>query len=56
MDVPNIEELKLQKEEVDSVCWLTEQEIKQLMKEDKFFDNHYEEFEILLDWLKNEEE
>lgn len=29
---------------------------KQLMKEDKFFDNHYEEFEILLEWLKNEEE
>ncbi|MBR0491062.1 MAG: NUDIX domain-containing protein [Clostridia bacterium] len=54
MDVPNIEQLKLQKEEVDSVCWLTEQEIKQLMKEDKFFKNHYEEFEILLEWQKNQ--
>lgn len=54
MDVPNIEQLKLQKEEVDSVCWLTEEEIKQLMKEDKFFDNHYEEFEILLEWQKNQ--
>ena len=51
MDVPNIEELKLQKEEVESVCWLTEEEIKQLMNEDKFFINHYEEFEILLEWL-----
>ena len=48
----NIEKLKLQKEEVESVCWLTEEEIKQLMKEDKFFKNHYEEFEILLKWLK----
>ena len=53
MDVPNIEKLKLQKEEVESVCWLTEEEIKQLMNEDKFFKNHYEEFEILLEWLKN---
>ena len=51
MDVPNIEDLKLQEEEVESVCWLTEEEIKQLMKEDKFFKNHYEEFEILLEWL-----
>lgn len=51
MDVPDIEDLKLQEEEVESVCWLTEEEIKQLMKEDKFFKNHYEEFEILLEWL-----
>ena len=26
MDVPNIEKLELQKEEVESVCWLTEEE------------------------------
>ena len=30
---------------------IKEEEIKQLMKEDKFFKNHYEEFEILLEWL-----
>ena len=53
MDVKNIEELKLQKDEVSSVEWLSEDEIKQLMKEGKFFENHYGEFEILLDWLKN---
>ena len=27
-------------------------QIKELKKEDKFFMNHYEEFEFLLDWLK----
>ena len=52
MDVPNIENLVLQKEEVDSVCWLSIDEIEALMKEDNFFKNHYEEFEILLTWLK----
>ena len=52
MDISNIEKLNLQKEEVESVCWLTEKEIKQLMHEDKFFKNHYEEFEILIEWLK----
>lgn len=53
MDVPNIENLVLQKEEVESVCWLSIDEINTLMKEDKFFKNHFEEFEILLKWLKN---
>ena len=52
MDIPNIEELVLQKEEVESLCWLTVDEIKALMKEEKFFKNHFEEFEILLNWLK----
>lgn len=52
MDVPNIENLVLQKEEVDSVCWLSIDEIETLMKENNFFKNHYEEFEILLTWLK----
>ena len=51
MDIPNIEELNLQKDEVESVHWFSIDKIKQLMKEDKFFKNHYEEFEILLDWL-----
>ena len=43
---------KLQKEEVESVCWLSINEIHSLMNEDKFFRNNYEEFEILLNWLK----
>ena len=30
-------------------------EIHSLMDEDKFFKNHYEEFEILLNWLKEGE-
>lgn len=51
MDIPNIEQLVLQKEEVESVCWLSESEIKKLMEEDKFFKNHYEEFERLFTWL-----
>lgn len=51
MDIPNIEKLELQKEEVESVCWLTKEEIKQLVEENKFLRNHYEEFEILLQWL-----
>ena len=55
MDVPNIENLVLQKEAVESVCWLSIDEIKTFMKEDKFFKNHYEEFEKLLDWLNEKE-
>ena len=53
MDVENIEKLKLQEEEVESIEWFSENEIKELMKQDKFFKNHYEEFEILTEWLKN---
>lgn len=53
IDVPDIDKLKLQEEEVASVHWFSVDEIKNLMKEGKFFKNHYEEFEILLDWLKN---
>ena len=52
MDVDEIRNLSLQKEEVDSVCWLSIDEIYSLMKDNKFFRNHYEEFEILLYWLK----
>lgn len=54
MDVSNIENLKLQEEEVTSVEWFSEDEIHKLMKEDMFFKNHYEEFEILVEWLKKE--
>ena len=55
MDIDNIKKLKLQEEEVESVHWFSIDEIKQLMKEDKFFKNHYEEFEILLEWLNKNE-
>lgn len=51
MDIENIENLKLQEEEVDSVHWFSADEIKEQMKQGKFFKNHYEEFEILLNWL-----
>lgn len=51
IDVKNIENLKLQEDEVTSIHWFSEEEIKELMKQDKFFKNHYEEFEILLNWL-----
>ena len=50
--VDDISNLALQKEEVESVCWLSIDEIHSLMKDNKFFKNHYEEFEILLNWLK----
>ena len=53
MDIPDINKLKLQKSEVESICWLSIEEIKKLKNEDKFFENHYEEFEVLLDWLEN---
>ena len=53
MDIPDISKLKLQEDEVESVCWMTADEIKQAMKDSNFFINHYEEFEILLDWLNN---
>ena len=53
MDIQNIKQLKLQEDEVASIEWLSESEIVNLMKQDKFFINHYEEFEILLKWLNN---
>ena len=52
IDIDDIKSLTLQKEEVESVCWLSIDEIYSLMKENKFLKNHYEEFEILLKWLK----
>ena len=51
IDIPRIENLKLQEEEVASVHWFSVDEIKEKMKQEKFFKNHYEEFEILLKWL-----
>ena len=51
MDVEDIKKLKLQTEEVELVEWFSEAEIVQLMEQDKFFKNHYEEFENLIKWL-----
>ena len=53
MNIPNIKDLSLQKEEVESIEWLEEKEIRKLMQEGQFFRSHFEEFEILLEWLKN---
>ena len=53
MDVNDIEKLKIQEEEVESLHWLSEDEIKGLMAKGEFFENHYVEFENLLEWLKN---
>ena len=52
-DIEDLNSLKLQEDEVSSVQWLSEEEIRELIKEGKFFENDIEEFEILLDWLKN---
>lgn len=52
MDIPDIDNLKLQEEEVASVHWFTADEIIDLMKNDLFFMNHFEEFEVLLDWIE----
>ena len=49
IDIEDIKKLKLQEEEVEDVEWFSKSEIVELMKQDKFFKNHYEEFEILLD-------
>ena len=53
MDVPDIKKLKLQEEEVATVEWFSEDEINKLIKENKFFKNHIEEFEKLIKWLEN---
>lgn len=52
MDIPDISSLKLQEEEVASVHWFTADEIIGLMKNNMFFMNHFEEFEVLLDWIE----
>ena len=52
MDVDNIEKLKLQEEEVEKVGWFSIDEIKKMNDKGEFFRNHYEEFQVLMDWLK----
>ena len=56
MEIEDITKLKLQKEEVETIEWLSKEEIEELMKQDKFFKNHYEEFENLLKWLENNQQ
>lgn len=53
MDISDIEKLELQESEVEQVKWFTAEEVEQLNQEGKFFKNHYEEFKILQNWLKN---
>ena len=56
LDIDDISKLKLQEEEVESVKWATAEEMKQMMKDGEFLRKHYEEFEILLDWLEKQGE
>ena len=51
IDIPDINKLQLQEEEVESVHWFTKDEIMELRNKNKFFMNHFEEFEVLLDWI-----
>ena len=53
MDIEDISKLQLQEEEVSEISWKTEEEIRNLMREGKFFKNDFEEFEVLIDWLNN---
>lgn len=52
IDEIDIEKVKLQKEEVDSLYWFSADEIIELKKKGLFFLNHFEEFEELLRWLE----
>jgi isopentenyldiphosphate isomerase len=56
MDIEDISKLNLQEDEVESVNWFTANEVKELMEQGKFFKNDYEDFEVLLEWLKNKGE
>lgn len=53
LDIKDISKLTLQKEEVDSVCWMSADEIVEAKKNGEFFMNHFEEFETLIEWLKS---
>lgn len=55
LDIDDISKLNLQKEEVESVCWMTTEEIIEAKKNGTFFMNHFEEFETLIEWLDNKE-
>ncbi len=53
MEIEDLNKLNLQKEEVESVRWLTTEEIIELNNKGLFFENDFGEFENLLEWLKN---
>lgn len=55
LDIEDISKLKLQEEEVESVCWMTKDEIIEAKKNGTFFMNHFEEFETLIEWLEDKE-
>ena len=50
-----IEDFKLQKEEVDSVYWMREEEINNLIKEDKFRKSNIDKYYKVLEYLKEKE-
>lgn len=48
----NISSLTLQKEEVEKVIWMSQKEIEDLIKEEKFEKIHSKLFKDLLNWLQ----
>lgn len=49
----DLADLKLQDDEVDEALWMTADEIQKAIKDGDFLENHVEEFERLLAWLKS---
>ncbi len=49
----NIENLTLQKEEVEDAKWCSIEEIKAIIDEDKLYKNHIDAFEIAINYLNN---
>jgi 8-oxo-dGTP pyrophosphatase MutT (NUDIX family) len=49
----DLADLKLQDDEVDEVLWMTVDEIRDAINNGDFLENHVEEFERLLAWLKS---
>jgi NADH pyrophosphatase NudC (nudix superfamily) len=49
----DLADLKLQDDEVDEALWMTVDEIRDAIKNGDFLENHVEEFERLLAWLKS---
>ena len=52
MDITDIANLLLQDDEVESVCWLSTDQIFSLKDKNMFLMSHFEEFELLLKWLE----
>lgn len=51
----SIADMKLQKEEVENVMWLSEKDIKKLCSENKFKEEHIDAYEIITKKLKESE-